>query len=213
MTVSGDGATRRAYASLARRDAVLQGLIATVGRPDPFAWDGGAVVGDDLFAGLALHIVGQQISIPAALTIFGRLGDLAGSRPPSADAVARLDVGQLRGVGLSAAKGRALQELAVGVSSGLIDLGGLRAVDDDDAVLSLTALRGVGPWSAQMFLIHQLHRPDILPAGDVGIRHAVHRAYGLGERPSEPEVAALATAWAPYRSYASALLWASLSGG
>ena len=64
-----------------------------------------------------------------------------------------------------------------------------------------------------MFLIHQLHRPDILPAGDVGIRHAVHRAYDLGERPSEPDVAALATAWAPYRSFASALLWASLSGG
>ena len=209
----GDDAARRAYASLARRDQVLRRLIATVGRPDPFAWDGGDVAGDDLFAGLALHIVGQQISIPAALTIFGRLGDVAGSRPPSAGGVARLDAGQLRGVGLSAAKGRALLELAAGVSRGLIDLDGLRDVDDDAAVMALTALRGVGPWSAQMFLIHQLHRPDILPAGDVGIRHAVHRAYDLGERPSEPEVAALATAWAPHRSYASALLWASLSGG
>jgi DNA-3-methyladenine glycosylase II len=204
-------ARSRAYSSLARRDPVLRRLVAAVGRPDPFAWDGGDVVGDDLFAGLALHIVGQQISIPAALTIFGRLGDAAGGRPPSARAVAALDPSVLRAVGLSTAKSRALHELAIGVDEGKVDLAALRGADDADAIERLRSLRGVGPWSAQMFLIHQLHRPDVLPAGDVGIRHAVHGAFGLPERPSEPDVAARASAWAPYRTYAAALLWASAS--
>jgi DNA-3-methyladenine glycosylase II len=192
---------------------VLRRLVAALGRPDPFDWDGADVVGDDLFAGLALHIVGQQISIPAALTIFGRLGDATGERPPSARAVTALDRSVLRAVGLSTAKSRAIHELAVGVSAGTIDLDALRGSGDADAVERLRSLRGVGPWSAQMFLIHQLHRPDILPAGDVGIRHAVHRAYWLPERPAEQDVAARASAWAPYRTYAAALLWASASSG
>jgi DNA-3-methyladenine glycosylase II len=211
-TVAASGTRRvvaQAYADLAQRDPVLRGLLETVGRPDPFSWDGADVAGDDLFAGLALHIVGQQISIPAALTIFGRLGDAAGTRPPTAGAVAELDLGRLRAVGLSGAKARALHELATGVTSGSIDLEGVRTVDDVEAMALLCSLRGVGPWSAQMFLIHQLQRPDVLPAGDVGIRSAVQRAYGLPERPSEREVVARSTAWAPHRSYAAALLWAS----
>lgn len=208
--VSGSrGAVARAYAALVQCDPVLRGLVEAVGRPDPVRWDGGAVAGDDLFAGLALHIVGQQISIPAALTIFGRLGDASGASSPSAGALAALDLGQLRAAGLSAAKSRALHGLATGVVGGTIDLDALRAVDDAAAIELLCSLRGVGPWSAQMFLIHQLQRPDVLPAGDIGIRHAVHRAYGLPERPSEREVVARSAAWAPYRSYAAALLWAS----
>ena len=202
---------RGPYADLARRDPVLGELVTAVGCPDPFRWDGGEIAGDDLVAGLALHIVGQQISVPAALTIFGRLGDAAGVRPPTAEGIAGLGHEQLRAVGLSAAKARALHELAVGVVVGTVDLEALRDVDDIRAVEVLSGLRGIGPWSAQMFLIHQLHRPDVLPAGDVGIRHAVHLAYGLPERPSEREVAGRATAWAPHRSFAAALLWASLN--
>jgi DNA-3-methyladenine glycosylase II len=206
--VNGD-AGRRAYAALARRDPVMRELITKVGKPDPFAWDGSDIAGADLFAGLALHIVGQQISIPAALTIFGRLGDAAGTRPPSPVGVAGLDLIQLRGVGLSTAKARALHELAGGIGDGSVDLVALRTVDDAEAIRVLSSLRGVGPWSAQMFLIHQLHRPDVLPAGDVGIRNAIHRAYRLPQRPSEPDVAQRAMAWTPYRSYAAALLWGS----
>ena len=205
------GEARDAYAELARRDAALAQLIAAVGRPDPFRWDGADIAGDDLVAGLVLHIVGQQISVPAALTIFGRLGDAAGSRPPTADGIAALDHEQLRAVGLSTAKARALHELASGVVAGTVDLEALRDVDDARAVEVLSGLRGIGPWSAQMFLLHQLHRPDVLPAGDVGIRHAVHLAYGLPERPSERDVAERAAAWAPHRSYAAALLWGSLN--
>ena len=207
--VTTSGALERAYEALGRRDPVMRELITRVGRPDPFAWDGSELAGADLFAGLVLHIVGQQISIPAALTIFGRLGDAAGARPPSAAGVAGLDHTQLRGVGLSTAKARALHELACGIRDGSVDLEALRAVDDAEAMRVLSSLRGVGPWSAQMFLIHQLHRPDILPAGDVGIRSAIHRAYQLPERPSESAVVARAVDWAPYRSYAAALLWGS----
>jgi DNA-3-methyladenine glycosylase II len=187
----------------------MRDLITRVGRPDPFAWDGAELAGTDLFAGLALHIVGQQISIPAALTIFGRLGDASGARPPSAVGVAALNHSQLRGVGLSTAKARALHELACGIRDGSVDLEALRSVDDSEAIRVLTSLRGVGPWSAQMFLIHQLHRADVLPAGDVGIRSAIHRAYRLLERPSESAVLARAVGWAPHRSYAAALLWGS----
>ena len=213
MTASGnsaeavDGSLERAYEVLGRRDPVMRELITRVGRPDPFAWDGSELAGVDLFAGLVLHIVGQQISIPAALTIFGRLGDAAGARPPSAAGVAGLDHTQLRGVGLSTAKARALHELACGIRDGSVDLEALHAVDDAEAIRVLSSLRGVGPWSAQMFLIHQLHRPDVLPAGDVGIRSAIHRAYRLPERPSESAVVARAADWAPCRSYAAALLW------
>ena len=205
----GDDSTRRAYRALGRRDPVMRELMTRVGRPDPFAWDGSDRAGVDLFAGLALHIVGQQISIPAALTIFGRLGDVAGAHPPTEAGVASLDQTQLRAVGLSSAKARALHELAGGITDGSVDLEALRNVDDAEAVRVLSSLRGVGPWSAQMFLIHQLHRSDVLPAGDVGIRSAIHRAYRLPERPSESAVVALAAGWAPHRTYAAALLWAS----
>jgi len=203
-------AAARAYDALARRDPVLRRLIATAGRPDPFAWDGSDLASGDLFAGLALHIVGQQISIPAALTIFGRLGDAAGARPPTAQGLAALDLDRLRSVGLSAAKARALHELAAAVVDGSTDLEALRDDGDARAIDVLCALRGIGPWSARMFLIYQLHRADVLPAGDIGIRHAVHLAFDLPERPSEREVADRGAAWAPHRSYAAALLWASL---
>ncbi len=205
----GDASTGRAYSALGRRDPVMRELMTRVGRPDPFSWDGSDRAGVDLFAGLALHIVGQQISIPAALTIFGRLADAAGAHPPSATGVARLDPTRLKGLGVSTAKARALHELACGIGDGTVDLEALRTVDDAEAIRLLTSLRGVGPWSAQMFLIHQLQRPDVLPAGDVGIRSAVQRAYRLPERPSESAVVDRGARWAPYRSFAAALLWAA----
>jgi len=182
-------------------------LIATVGRPDPFAWDGSHLAGNEPFPGLALHIVGHQISIPAALTIFGRLGDVAGARPPSARTVARLDLPPLRAPwGSPRPRHGSLHELAAGVESGAVDLYGLRDRDDPDAIGVPSSLRGVGPWSAQLSLIHQLHRRDVLPAGDIGIRNAIHRVYCLPELPSEPDVSARASAWAPHRSYAATRL-------
>jgi len=198
-----------AYAALAERDAVLAGLIDAFGTPDPTKWAGSQEAGSDRFAGLLLHIIGQQISIPAALTIFGRLQAAAGTEPLRSDAVARLRLDELTAVGLSRAKAQALHELAGAVNSGTFDLEGLHDLDDEAAEKALVARRGIGPWTAQMFLMHQLHRPDILPVGDIGLREAIRRAWDLPARPSEAQVLQLAEPWRPYRSYSTALLWRS----
>jgi DNA-3-methyladenine glycosylase II len=198
-----------AYAALAERDTVLAGLIDTFGTPDPTDWAGSDEAGSDPLAGLLLHIIGQQISIPAALTIFGRLQAAAGPEPLRSQAVARLRLDELTVLGLSGAKARALHELADAVDSGSFDLEGLRDLDDEAAEKALVARRGIGPWTAQMFLMHQLHRPDILPVGDIGLREAIRRAWALPVRPSEAQVLQLAEPWRPYRSYATALLWRS----
>lgn len=118
---------------------------------------------------------------------------------------------QLRECGLSRAKASYLLDLAQRQADGRIDLENMTGLDDAEAIAALTAVRGIGLWSAQMFLLAQLHRRDILPAGDVGIRRAVEKAWGLAELPGIKEVEALAVPWAPYRSYAAALLWRSLS--
>jgi len=201
-----------AYAVLADRDLVLSDLIQRVGQPDPTAWAGADQTGDDLFAGLTLHIIGQQISIAAALTIFGRLS-VATGKPPTAGETARLSPEQLRQLGLSGAKARAIGGLATAVACGEIDLDELRRVDDDAATQALVQLPGVGPWTAQMFLMHQLRRADVLPVGDVGLKEAVRRAWSLSERPDETSLVGMANRWRPYRSYATALLWKSLKAG
>ena len=94
--------------------------------------------------------------------------------------------------------------------AGVLDTEHLDGLSDDQAMAALTAARGIGPWTAQMFLIHQLHRPDVLPAGDLGIRQAVGRAWGLSALPSIDEVREFGERWSPQRTCASALLWASL---
>ena len=203
-------ASRRAYAALARADGVLAGLIRRAGRPDPFQWTGQDRTGDDLFAGLALHLVGQQISVAAALAVYDRISMAAGGGPPTSGAVAGLGVDALRAAGLSSAKALALCHLARSADDGSLDLPGLAGAGDAVAVARLTALRGIGPWTAQMFLIHQLRRPDVLPAADIGLRVAVQRAWRLDARPTPDLMDARGRAWAPYRSYAAAVLWASL---
>lgn len=158
---------------------------------------------------MALHIVGQQISIAAALTIFARVTTAAGGSvtPHSLLALAADD---LRACGLSRAKAAYLHDLAQRQSDGTIDLEHMDDADDATALADLTAVHGVGLWSAQMFLIHQLERPDVLPAGDIGIRRAIQNAWHLTDTPSVDETRRRATAWAPHRTYAAALLWASL---
>lgn len=202
-----DGA-ERAYDILAAADADLAGLVARRGRPDPFDWavlqD---VAGDDPFVGLTLHIVSQQISTAAAVTIFRRVGEATGQdiRPA---ALATVSPEALRAAGVSGAKARALRDLAERVLDGRVDFARLARSDDDAAQEELERVRGVGPWSAQMFLLHNLRRPDVFPAADVGLLRAAQEAFGLSQRPSPPELAARAEGWRPFRSYAAALLWA-----
>ncbi len=196
------------YDALLAADDVLRGLAVRVGRPDPFSWPGADPAGDDRFVGLVLHVVGQQISTAAALAIHQRVQEAAGRVDPAA--LLGLGADRLRGAGLSRAKTTSLLDLSQRVTDGVLDLRGLDRLGDDAVVSALSAVRGIGPWTAQMFLIHQLHRPDVLPAGDLGIRHAVREAFALDGLPVVEDVAALARRWSPWRTYAAALLWASL---
>jgi DNA-3-methyladenine glycosylase II len=201
----------RAYVYLGLRDPVLARLADRHGRPDPFSWPavGRRRLGTNV-AALTLHIVSQQISTAAALTIYDRVVAAAGVPVLSAEALGRLSVDELRAAGLSHAKALALAELARAQIEGRIDLEHLDQLSDQQAFDALVALRGVGPWSAQVFLISQLHRPDVLPSADVGLRVAVQREWRLPARPTAQEVERRAEPWSPFRTYAAALLWASL---
>ncbi|NMO49854.1 DNA-3-methyladenine glycosylase 2 family protein [Actinoplanes sp. TBRC 11911] len=190
-------------------DPVLGRLIERVGRPDPFGWSERALPSSSNFEAMALHIVAQQISLAGALTIFGRLTAAVGGTVTPKSLLARSD-DDLRALGLSYAKAAYLHDLARRQDDGVIDLEHMDDVDDATALADLTAVRGVGLWSAQMFLIHQLKRADILPAGDIGIRRAIEKAWQLDAMPGIEETRRRGTAWTPYRSYAAALLWASL---
>jgi DNA-3-methyladenine glycosylase II len=162
----------------------------------------------DAFAELALHIVSQQISAAAALTIFGRLREtLGGAVAPAPILAASPDA--LRAAGLSGAKARSLHDLAERVLDGRLSFERLAENDDAAAEEELKAVRGVGPWSAQMFMLHSLRRPDIFPAADVGLLRAAQSALGLVQRPTADELAERAECWRPFRSYAAALLWSS----
>ncbi len=165
----------------------------------------GRVLGDELER-LALGIVGQLISVKAALVIFGRLRELLGGRIDAAG-LAATDEPALRAVGLSGAKARALQTLGVEVASGRFSFAELSTMSDAEAEARLVALRGIGTWSAQMFLLRALARPDVFPAGDLGLRRGIESLYALPQMPSIPDAASRALAWRPYRSYAAKYLW------
>jgi len=197
-----------AYAALATRDDGLAQLIHRYGTPDPFSWDLlEDAAGNDAFAELALHIVSQQISTAAALTIFRRLRDMLSGTIQAAAIVAR-SADELRAAGLSRAKAQSLRDLGERVSDGRLSFQRLARSDDATAQAELEEVRGVGPWSAQMFLLHSLRRPDVFPAADIGLLRAAQSAFGLPQRPTAPELARRAERWRPYRAYACALLWA-----
>jgi DNA-3-methyladenine glycosylase II len=163
----------------------------------------------DSFGSLARAIVGQQIATRAAAAIFGRLQAYMGERD-APSAIAGASDAELRAIGLSAAKAASLRDLAARTLDGRLQLDRLETLTDDEAHIQLTAVRGIGSWTADMFLLGQLGRPDVLPAGDLGIRRAAQELYGLPAMPSESEVRRLSEAWRPHRSLATAYLYSSL---
>ncbi len=199
------------YKALLPRDEVLRRIADRHGRPDPFNWPGTDPAAESRFAGLVLHIISQQISTPVALTIFGRIRAASGG-PPSPQDVLGLGPERMRHYGLSAAKTTSILQLARGVDVGALDLQHLDDLDDDSVVTLLDRLPGIGRWTAEMFLIHQLHRPDVLPAADLAIRRGVQQSWRLPTAPTEDHIRQLGHQWSPWRTYAAALLWASVSG-
>jgi len=164
----------------------------------------------DAYGMLLRSVVGQQLSVKAAATIHGRLLDLFGGATPSPGDLLASDPEALRDAGLSWRKVEYVRDLAEHVISGALELDRLDQLTDDEVIAEITAVRGFGTWSAQMFLIFFLERPDVLPTGDLGIRKAVQAAYGLAEMPTPAELERIAEPWRPHRSLASIYLWESL---
>ena len=165
---------------------------------------------DDAYGSLVRTIVGQQLSTKAARTIYGRLAALFGDRPPTPAELIAADEQALRAVGLSQQKIGYLRDLAARVHGGELELDRLHALSDEEVSERITAVKGLGRWSADMFLMFHLRRPDVLPVGDLGIRRAVERAYGLPRLPDEDDLRTLAGPWRPWRTLACLYLWESL---
>ncbi len=166
---------------------------------------------DDHYGALVHSIVGQQLSTRAAAAIHARLLAYFGGGAPAPREVLDADPDELRAAaGLSRAKVSFLRSLAEHVVGGELELGRLVDLPDDEVVAELTAVRGIGEWSAHMFLIFHLDRPDVLAWGDLGVRRAVERAYGLADLPSPDALRMLAEPWRPHRTVACHVLWRSL---
>jgi DNA-3-methyladenine glycosylase II len=164
----------------------------------------------DAYGTLIRSIVGQQLSTKAAATIFGRVLDLFGGEVPAPKQLIGADPDALRAAGLSRAKVAYLRDLAERVEDGDLDLDHLIELSDEQVSEQLTAVKGLGQWTADMFLIFHLGRPDVLAVGDLGIRRAVERAYELPEIPDAATLTRIAEPWRPYRSLGCLYLWASL---
>jgi DNA-3-methyladenine glycosylase II len=164
----------------------------------------------DAYGALVRAIVGQQLSTKAARTIFERLVALFGGRTPTPKELLAVDPEELRGVGLSRSKAAYLRDLAEHVEDGELELERLAELEDEEVSEQLTAVKGLGQWTADMFLLFHLGRPDVLPVGDLGIRRAVQIEYGLEDLPDPPELRTIAEPWRPHRSLACLYLWRSL---
>ena len=189
---------------LARRDPVIRDLMRLHG-PCGLA----DAQHTDPFQALAHAIVSQQLSTKAAATIAGRFDALCGGLPTPAK-VARATDQELRTVGLSGQKIGYLRDLCARIESGALPLASLDTLPDDEVITMLTQVKGIGRWTAEMFLMFRLHRPDVLPVGDLGIVKAVQRAYRLRKMPDPARLTKIGEPWRPYRSIACWYLWASL---
>ena len=196
---------RKALNHLTRVDPVMARVIKAVG-PCRF----GPVTDHSHFYHIARAIVFQQLSGLAARTIHTRFVALFDTQPPAPADVARMDDARLRGAGLSRQKASYIKDLARRVHEGSLQLDRVHAMSDADIIASLTAVKGIGVWSAQMFLMFRLGRPDVLPVLDLGIRKGVQRAYGLRKLPDAKRVLKIGRAWSPYSSIASWYLWRCL---
>jgi DNA-3-methyladenine glycosylase II len=165
----------------------------------------------DAYGALLRAIVGQQLSTKAARTIYLRVIDIFGGQTPSPEQLLAADVTELRGAGLSGRKAEYLQDLARHVISGELELERLDELSDEEAIAEIVAVRGLGQWTAEMFLLFHLKRPDILSGGDLGIRKAIQIEYGLEEMPTPTRVEEIGEPWRPHRSLASLYLWESLA--
>lgn len=197
--------TRTAVARLKRADPVLRRVIEAVG-PCRYA----PRAEGSHFDALMRAILYQQLSGKAAATIHGRMRAIYGDRDPLPDELLATADESLRAAGVSRQKLGYLRDLATHVADGLLPLDEIELMDDEAAIAALVGVKGIGRWSAQMFLMFRLGRPDVMPELDLGIQKGIQLAYGLDALPRPRDVLRIAEPWAPYRTVASWYLWRSL---
>ena len=165
----------------------------------------------DPFEALCMSIASQQLSTKAAATIFGRFAELfPPDRTPTPQRVMTLTDAEIRATGFSRSKAAFIKDLASHVLDGRLDLQGLKKHPDHEVMQQLVAVKGIGRWTAEIFLMFRLGRLDILPADDLGLMNAAHRVYGFRMRPDAKKLRKLGEQWRPYRSIAAWYLWQSL---
>lgn len=193
----------KALNHLKKADPVLASIIDRVG-PCKIQYR------EPVFHNLVRSIVYQQLHGKAAATIFGRLMAAAKTDPLAPESILRLRPARMRSLGLSGQKMKYIRELSRLTRDGEIDFERCATLKDDEVIQHLTRCNGIGVWTVHMFLIFALRRPDVLPTGDLGIRAAIKKAYGLADLPKPDQMHKIAAAWRPYSSVASWYLWRSL---
>jgi len=191
---------RKAVEALAEREAAFAGVVERHGVPEPRRSDAGAHT-------LLRTIVGQQVSVAAARSMWAKLEAAFGSPPDLAKLLVATDE-EMRAAGMSRQKAGYIRSLAELVISGELDLANLPQ-DDEEAITVLTKIKGIGRWSAEIYLLFAEGRPDVFPAGDLAVLIEIGRLLGLPEKPSEKQLRELAEPWRPYRGAAAVLAWHS----
>ena len=186
---------------LVKKDRVMKRLIPEFG-------DACLQTRGDAFVTLARSIVGQQISVKAAQSVWDRFAVLP--KKMTAANVLKLKVDDMRAAGLSARKVEYLVDLSLHFDSGALHVNRWQSMDDDEIIAELVAIRGIGRWTAEMFLIFHMLRPNVLPLDDIGLINGISRSYFSGEAVSRSDVREVAAAWSPYCSVATWYIWRSL---
>lgn len=200
-----EAVAQEAAAYLSDVDSALRPVIERVGlctiRPN-----------EDYYQELVDAIISQQLSVHAARSIEGRFRDLFGGMFPTPEQILTTDVETLRGIGFSRAKGACVLDLAQHVVDGKVQFDHLDALSNDEVIAELTAVKGIGTWTAHMFLMFCMGRTDVLPVGDLGIRNGIRKLYGFADAPTPDQITELAAKnkWHPYESIASWYVWQSL---
>lgn len=201
-------ATNEGYEHLLKSDPVMGAIVRARGPLDEERRRRNRPA--DAYGALVRSITGQQLSVKAAATIYGRVVDLYGGHTPTPAELIATDPEELRKAGLSYSKAAYLRDLAEKVEDGELDLKALPELPDEEVSAQLIQVKGLGQWTIDMFLMFHLGRPDILPVGDLGIRNAAKQHYRLRKLPTPDRLKRLARPWRPYRTLASLYLWESL---
>jgi len=203
----------KARKALAASDPVMAGLIERIGKLDVKTRlkRRSEERPADAYGALLRAIVGQQLSTKAARTIYGRVIEIFGGTTPSPEQLLEASEADLRGAGLSGRKVEYVRDLATHVIDGELEVDSLDRLPDEEVIEEIVAVRGLGQWTAEMFLLFHLERPDVLSGGDLGIRKAIQVAYELDEMPPPTKVIEVGEPWRPHRSLASLYLWESLA--